>query len=373
MKKCVWANLVVVVLAVTALGQEIERRWADQERGRGGRGRGPMIGRMIDRLAEELDFDDEQMAQIDEIVAAHEQRMQETHAQWQEVRAATEAGDEERAAELREQLRQRFGERGEAMRAVLDEIEPLLREDQLEQFQQWRERMSQRMGPGGRDNMRRIARELPDAVNMTEEQREEFEELLNEQRAMMQERMHERMQERRQRGEGGEGDRAERRGRRGRPGSPEMREDFFEQVAEILNEDQLELLADYRAQIEPERPDRDPRQSDDLRNVLSAAKRIQDLSGEQKEALWDLERDAMRSSRELGRRDREGQALLAAGVKKEIEKLLDEQQTEEFQQNLERQKPRGRRGDRGDRWDRGRRDRDRQRLHREPPDSPDAP
>lgn len=351
--------VVLVTLAAAAVAQDVERR---REGGRwGGRQRGgPSIAQIIERLNEQLNFTDEQVAQIDEIVAAHEQRMQENRARWREVRAAMEAGDEERAAELREQFRQQRGQRGRAVAAVFDEIEPLLHEDQLEAFQQLRERMAQRRGPGDREHMRQMMRELPDAVNMTDEQREQYEELLNERRGMMRQRMRERWRPE----DGGDVERAE---RRGPPDFAGLQDEFFEQVARILNEDQLKLLADYRARIGEERRRSARRESDDVRTVLSAAKRVRDLSSEQKDSLRDIERDAMRSYREL-RRDREGLALLAAEVKAEIVKLLGEEQTEEFKRNLERLQSRGRWGERGGRGqgDRGRPGRDRGDRPQEP-------
>jgi hypothetical protein len=360
MRKVAMALIVLTVLAVTAVGQEVERRRGGPGRWHGRRAPGPAVSWIVDRMAEELNFDDEQMAQIDEIVAAHEERMQETRARWQELRAAVEAGDEERAAELREQLRQQRGERGRAIEAVFDEIEPLLREEQLEGFQQFRERGSRRRGPGDRGRMRQMLRELPDAVEMTEEQRGQYEELLAEQR----QRMRERWQQRRQRGEGNE---AERAARRGPPDFAALQDEFFEQVAQILNEEQLPLLAEYRARIETAGRRSRSAETDDVRMVVSAAKRVRDLSTEQKDALREVEREAMRSYGEL-RRDREGLALLAAEVKARIVKLLGKEQVEQFERNLDRLKARDRRGERG-----GRGHRARERMGRDREDPPEEP
>lgn len=350
MRKGIVATVALGMLAVAALGQDADRRRGDGERRGGRRARGPSISQMVERMAEELKFDDEQRAQIEEIVAAAEQREQEQRAQWQEVRTAMEEGDEERAAELREQLQRQGNERGAAMQTVFNEIELLLHEDQFEAFDEMRERMSQRRNRGGWDTTRRMMRELPDAVQMTEEQREAFQELLEERRAMMRERM----QERRQRDEGADAAGDERGERRGRPDFGAMSEEFFEQVAEILNEDQLELLAEYRTRIETETRERGAPESDDLQTVLSAARRVRGLDSDQKDAVREIERDAMRMSRELRRTDAEGRALLAAEVKTKLTKLLDEEQVEEFERNLERLKSRADRGprDRGERRER---------------------
>jgi soluble cytochrome b562 len=351
MKKGIAAVVVLTTLAAMAFAQDEGRRRAEGRRGERPR-RGPSLSQLVDRLTEQLALDEEQRAQVEEIVAAQEQRMEQHRAQWQEMREATEAGDEERAAELREQLMQQRGDRGQAMEAIFDQIEPLLHEDQLEQFQQIRERMPMGRGPGRRGQMQQIMRELPDAVNMTEEQRKEFDALVDEQRALMRERMQSRWQRR-------EGEDAEDMRPRTRPDFGAMYDDFFEEVAQILNEDQLPLLSDYRNRVAEERR-RPGRGSDDVRTVLSAVKRIRGLSSEQEDAVRKIERDAMQSSREM-RRDREGLALLAAKVKEQITDLLDEGQVKEFEQNLERLSSRGRGGERGVR---GRRDRERPRRDR---------
>jgi hypothetical protein len=352
MKKAMAALVVLAMVAVTAVAQDVERQ-RDRGRRDNRRGRGPSISRLVEELKQQLQFDDEQLAQIDELVAAHEERMQENRAQWREVQTARDAGDEDRAAELREQLRAQRGERGQGIEALLDKIEPILHEEQREAFQQIRARMSQQRDRGDRDLMRQIARELPDAVEMTDEQRAEFEALLTEQRAIMRERMRDQRPPRR------EGDDAEQTPRRGRADVATMYDKFFEQVAEILNEDQLGLLADYRARIEAER--RSGRQgTDDVRAVLSAAKRVRGLSSDQKDSLREIETKAMQSYREL-RRDAEGQAQLAAEVKAKIVKLLDDDQNQEFERNLDRLQSRERRGEREPRGRRDRESRDRDR------------
>ena len=86
-----------------------------------------------------------------------------------------------------------------------------------------------------------------------------------------------------------------------------MSDEFFEQVAAILNEDQLEALAEYRAKMAAGATDRETTEGDDVRTVIQAVRRISDLSSDQKQAIRELERDTMRASRELSSRDKEGQ------------------------------------------------------------------
>jgi|GEM_PF-3723746 len=347
MKKSALIIAILALVTASAWAQDAERRRGNQERRRGGRDRGPAINRVVDRLAEQLDFDDEQLRLVKEVAAAYEEREQQERQQRREDREAGRVG-ESRSEGDRESGRRRGGRGGENIQSFMDEIEPILHEDQLEALQQIRERMSQRRGADGRDAMRRMTRELPDAVEMTDEQREGFQELLDEQRELMRERR----QQRRARNETGDaepgetGD-VERDRRRGRPDPAAMIDEFFEQTAELLNEEQLVLLADYRVQMESRMRERESPQSDDLQTILSAVKRVKDLEDEQKQALRDIERDAMRSSRKLERTDKDGKAILAAEAKKQIEKLLNAEQTEEFRRNIESLKSKSRRGERG--------------------------
>ena len=333
MRKIIVPILALATLAIPAVAQDLGGR-RDEARGPGGRGNGPPLRRLIERLSERLDFDDEQTARIEKIVATHEERMQEMRAQRQKVRAAMEAGDEQRAAELRGQLRQQRGERGRFIEAVFDEIEPVLYEGQTEAFQQFRAEFTQRLDRRGeRGRMREMMRGLPDAVNMTENQRKEFEELF----AKRQELMGRQMRQHRQRGEGGGFAGGE------HPAPPDFtaaRDELFSEISGILNEDQLELLAEYWAPIESETAAREKPPADDFRLLLLAAKLIPDLSREQKETWRQITREAMGSLRDLRRTDKEGKAALAAEVKAKIVKLLDEEQTKAFERNLERLKSR---------------------------------
>jgi len=338
MKRTIARIVVLMTFVGTATAQEVGQR-RDGDHGRGVRGRGPSIRRIVDRRSEQIEFDAEQTARIDEIVAAHEERMEELRAQRREVRAAMEAGDEERAAELREQFLQQREEGGGPIQALFDEIAPVLHEDQREAFRQFRDDFAQRQFPGERGRMRQMFRDLPDALNMTEDQRREFGELLATQREMMRERV----RQRRQQGEEG---RLEESGRPARPDFDAMRDEMFEQVAEILNDDQLELLAEYWVSADWAGRTSEQQESDDLRLVLLAAKRVRGLSREQHEAWRQITRDAMRSSRDLRRTDRNGKATLAAAVKAKVVDLLEESQREEFEQNLERLKSRQKGGQR---------------------------
>ena len=339
MRKMLLSALTLTIVTAAAPAQEVDGQ-RNEDRGPGGRGRGPSVIRIIERLDRRIGFDEAQTAQIDQIVAAHEERMQELRAQWQEVRAAREAGDETRAAELREQLRRQRGGPGEIIRTVFGEIEPLLHEDQLEAFQEFRENFARRREHGEIGRMRQMIRELPDAVNMTEDQRREFQEFLTDRRQAMRARMRERW---RQGGGGGFGE----SGRWGPPDFAAMREEIFARVAEILDEDQLESLTVYWGPTESAVRAGEREGSEDFRVVLLAAKRVRDLNNAQKQAWRQIMLDAMRSFRRLRRADKEGKAELDAEVKGRILALLDETQKEAFERNIEHLEKRQKRDPRG--------------------------
>lgn len=334
------ATLGLVATAAFAQDQPGQRGPGGGEgwRGRGGGWRGPRLERVAERLRTELALDETQQTHVDQLVAAHEQRMQEMRGKWRELREAEESGDEARANVLREEMRaNRPGPGGGPLQELFDQIEPILREDQLEAFHQMREQfpppeqMRQRW-----QGMREMIRGLPDAVQMTEAQRTEYEALLQERREMMMERF-------RQRRESGEEP-----GNWQPPEPAQAMDEFFGDVSELLNKDQLALLEQYRTEYEAG-AQAGRQTGPDVRTLFSAAKRISKLDRTQEAELRKMEREAMRLSRELGRADREGQAMIVADAKDQIIKLLEPAQVEEFERNLERLQNRGGRERRGDR------------------------
>jgi hypothetical protein len=68
---------------------------------------------------------------------------------------------------------------------------------------------------------------------------------------------------------------------------------------------------------------------------------LREQSGTQKEEIREIERETRRSWREIGRRDKEGQARLASEVKSEIGTLLDGEQAEQFEKLLQHSIRRG--------------------------------
>ena len=328
MRKRTVSVLAILTLAATVVAQDFEAQ-RGEGRGPGRRGRGPSAARLVERLGAEIEFDDEQTARIEEIVAAHGERMREFREQREAVRDALDAGDDELAARLREQLRWQRGQRRGGVREILGQIEPLLHDDQLDAFQRFGEDVAQRGERGGWGRMRRMIRDIPDAVDMTEEQRSKFEQMLAKQRETMRERMRERFQ---QAEEGG----LEEAQRPAPPDFSAIYDEVFDKVAEMLNEDQLELLDRYQVEVGLTMRAPEAREGEDLLVIVAAANRLRDLSSQQKDEWRQVKREAMEASRKLRGKDKEGKAALAAEVKTKVLELLDEEQEAEFERNVER-------------------------------------
>jgi len=323
MKRMAIATL-VLTLTATVAGQEPGRRgdWG----GAGGNwGPRQWLDRMVEGFDHELGFDEQQWVQLDTIVAAQEARAREAFAQWQEVGSAMAVGDQTRAAELREQLLKQFNGSEGGMRDMFNEIETVLQEDQLARFQEMRQTMQQWRDHGRQ--MWQAVRELPDTVEMTDEQRQDFHALLRDRWQAMQEEMRQRSEQ------GLDGIQWD------APDFAALEDDFYGQVAELLDEKQQSLLSDYRLQFATRGQPTEQQQTDDVRNVLKAMKRVRELSGEQRDALREIEHDALNSYREV-RRYKERSAALAADVKARIIAVLNPEQSEEFTRSLERLRPR---------------------------------
>lgn len=338
MKRVLLSSFLVVVLGVTAGAQEN----AERPQRRGGWGPGPNAGprgggeRMYDRIASELELDEEQRARFDEITAGQRERMRGMGERWREMREAQEAGDEERVAQLRAQMGEGRG-MDTGLVEALDELEPILRDDQVAKLWEIQDRLQSRDAERSRFM---AIRELPDELELDEQQRQEYEEILRSGRERMRGRFEEMrplVEEMREAAEAGDEERVaelRRQMEEARPDSGSMFDGFYEELEKILNEEQIKRLAEFRQRVEGGGPD-EKRGPADVRDILRAAKRLR-LDGEQKEGIRDIEREAIGAFRKIGRRDKEGQAGLAADVKADIIELLDAEQVEQFEEQLKR-------------------------------------
>lgn len=135
-------------------------------RGRRGR-RGPNMDRYYDRITQELNLDEDQVAQLEDIRAAQRERFEQFRQRRDEIRQAERDGDDARAQQLREQMRAEFeqnvGRRG-PMEDMVDSINEILTDDQKQQFTTLRQTMrnerEQRMQQRFNDRYDRIAEDL---------------------------------------------------------------------------------------------------------------------------------------------------------------------------------------------------------------------
>jgi Spy/CpxP family protein refolding chaperone len=330
-----------LALAATALAQTPPQPGAPREPGERRQMRRPPPGdfrggmmMMTDRLAEMLELDETQQAQFDDIAARYRERFEERRQQgedmralFEEMREAREAGDDARVDEIREKLREARRGGDELRTEFLDEVEKILREDQIERLNQFRERMARGFGRGEGGPMFGMADRLREELKLSEEQSRKFDELLESLREKM-------------------------RGLRDQPGGDRrdafgrLMEEFYSELEPILDAEQVKVLAEYRDRA------RQAGRGDELRELFRAVRRL-DLTEDQTARLRAIEQEARRSQREMNRRDREAVAELTGHVKDQVLELLTPEQADQLEKLLserdrpergaDRQRPRDRR------------------------------
>ena len=334
----------LAVLALPVFAQEGEDDGRPERRGGRRGGRGDFSGRMMARLVEELDLDEEQLARVEELTATHRERMQQTRELWAELRAAERDGNRERAVELRAQMAD--GENPwDSMRQVLDEVEPILTDEQYDRFMDMRDEMDRRREEGerrreARESYEQMVEELPDKLNLDDAQREAFGKLLETRSATFRERMEQmrplwqQMREAREAGDQARIEELTRQVEELRPDPDAFRADFLEQVEGLLNDTQKPLLAEYRGQLAVVTEER-PLRPADVRDILTAARRVE-LEREQRRRLRLIAREALRDAYKIDRKDKDAQAALAASVKEKIAGMLEQEQLKAFERQIER-------------------------------------
>jgi predicted nucleic acid-binding Zn-ribbon protein len=282
---------------------------------------------MARRLALVLELNDSQREPYEQLTAkytalAEEQQLQrgEMVELGQQLRDARESGDEDRAAEIRTQMRACGEARAVLVRDFFAEVQPLLNADQVQKLDDARQRFEQRFaerGPmGGRFNL--LAR-LPDELQLTDAQREQYDALVSQYQ----------LQPGRRRDQGD----AWR--------TPPDWEGLFTQLQSMLSPEQQAQLATLRRDNA-----RNPDEVSDVRTVLRAAKQLE-LTAEQKDRLRSIEREAQTADRTVSG-ERASRAERAQHVKSQVTEILDPNQAACFEQLLVRDQrgPRGQRGQR---------------------------
>lgn len=315
--------------------------------GRRGRRRGRGFGGMFDRIARELELDETQMQQFDEIKAAHRERMEPFRERREAIRQAREEGNDDLADQLRSELRAEMRDGGgprALMRQALDELEPILNEEQLGRLNEMRERQRER-GERFR-RRRRMMEQLPEQLQLDDGQREQFSALMDANRKQMRERfsaMRPLLEEMREARESNDTARVEELQAQLddlRPDPDAMEASLFEQVEGILREDQKQQFGEFRQTSRTGRGKFE--MPGDIRMALRAAMRLE-LSREQKTELKKINSEARKAWREARKNDRknrsrarEAEGALTAQVKAQILGILDQDQVEKYQQQLEK-------------------------------------
>jgi Spy/CpxP family protein refolding chaperone len=361
-----FVGILTVLVALPALAQQGPggrgaRRGERDTRGPHGMGRGergPM--QMLERLPEQLDLSMQQRQQFDDI-------MRDFRVRWadqtpdrdalrelnREYRQARDAGDTQRAEELRKQMREMARNRGGMVSEFLDAVDGILNEQQRERLNEMRERLERR-GPRGQ-GLRELMRELPDALNLTEEQRAFLDGLLAEERervGQLREQfaklrpLFQELREAMQNRDEARVAEIEAEIERLRPERPDPLA-LAEKLKEVLTDEQKQQLDQLVAERAPDRRDGPPgarQRNTDVRGLFRCAMRLK-LTEEQRGLLSDLRREAMRESRAV-RGDREKLTALEEATKTKILEMLDASQTEQFNELLTRgtgyERPRGR-------------------------------
>lgn len=318
--------------------------------GRGPGGPPPWSGRMMDRMIDRLDLDEEQEAAFREIMGPVREQMQSMGDRWREVAEARDAGDEAKADELRRNLMREMESTGpDAMNAALTQLEPMLRPEQVEKLDEMVDRMDR--DRESRDRYRQIRDELPDKLNLDEQQRGQFDEMATAARERVGENfrnmrpLFEQMREAQESGDEARVAEIRKQMDAQRPDMDAVYAEFLTQVEGILNPEQKTALADFRGELGLDIGGAAPADNSkamDPREVLRLVKRLR-LNDEQRDKFKEIEREVMSAYREA-RRDADKKAQLSEKLTDDVLAILDDAQKQRFESLLDRAQKRAQRG-----------------------------
>ncbi len=322
------------------------------------------IDDVAERLATQLNLTAEQRQKYDALVTKYRsqegeapersEKMRELAVQFREARRS---GDTQRSEEFARQMRELGAGRGQVFRQFMQELEPILQPEQVEQLHQFRDRMRRDMaGPPGMAGMFELMQRLPDELQLTEEQRAQVQQIAEEFRSSMRPSPEQRekvgalVEQLREAREAGNADRVaelEQQLQQLRPAPPDPQA-MFDRIAEVLTADQKEKFAQLRAEYVPVGPrmQRERERTLDAKQVIDAAKKLE-LKPEQRSSLKDIARETKVAIDKVGN-DTEAKAKLAQDVKARIVALLDAKQAEQFDKLLQEINARPARRDHGD-------------------------
>lgn len=344
-------GLAALVLTLAAQAQPASRPGRGPRDGPPGP-RGVGLDAVADRLADELKLTQEQRTKYDALVAkfqaqanetAQESGRDELRALAEQLREARRSGDEQKAEEIRAQMRALRPGRGGVVPAFLDEVATILTPEQQEVLSQFRDRQRQRDDGARRGgDVRELIRTLPEELGLTDEQKTRFDELLAEHRQEMRERIDQAREARpqlekelQQAHEAGDQARIAELEAQLEALRPEVAgfQDLFDRLQPILTPEQQAKLEKLRADLAARaRP-----AAGDVQNLLRAARRLE-LNDEQEGKLRQIAQDARQAERQ-GAPDDPAQAELAKTVKSQLLEILTAEQKTEFERLLTAERP----------------------------------
>ena len=311
--------------------QRIERRQAgpgqNRFEGRHGLG-GPGPQRMFGRMAETLELNEEQRVQFDDIAASFRQRFAEARPILGEMRQARRDGDTARADELRAQLHELSVDPGGLLQNALNDVGSILDDEQLPGFSEIRQNMEQRQWE----------RELPETLEMDEEQRAQYRQM---RRALHQGQrppmdllrsIRRKMREAREADDQARVQELQAELEAARPDATGKWIEFLDQLRGVLREDQAAVLDPYYLGTMAGAA----RRHEDAHDLLRAALRSR-LDRAQRAKWRVIMRETIESLR-AHRKDKEAGAAIAVETRGKIEELLTEDQLVLFERALKRLK-----------------------------------
>ena len=329
------------------------------------------LQRQLRFIRRQLDLDERQQEQFDQLAEKFKKdsagsdvstRRQEL---FREMREASKQGNQERVKEIQEELNK--VRRGSELDPFLNELEKILREDQIEKLTELRSQMESRRNPP-RGPLAQLER-LRDELKLNDDQAAQYDALYDELKQKV--------------GPGGEGDNSalvqelmQAAQEENQEKIKELREkisassrdqekyitEFMENVESFLEPEQKRTLDEYRSRM------RSRRGGLELRDCFQYASRLE-LDAQQREGLRELQRESRKAESEA-RRDPDASQKLTEDYIKKIRDLLNDEQCAQFDRWVDEQKAKER-GDRGDR--RGGRDRgERRRPRPQPPEEEES-
>lgn len=302
--------------------------------GRGGGGRRG-ADRMLDRVAGSLELSEEQRAEFEEITGRHRERMQEAWPLSRELRRAQRDGDTQRAEELRAQLQELGVEPQESLGQAMDELESILEGEQTERYSEMRRTMERRNQ--SREFYREAESELPDALNMDQAQRTQYNDRLRDLREAWRAQsdvtraIRREMREAREAGDETRLEELQMELEMSQRDPADQRAEFLDDLKGMLREDQRPLLQRFYPNVGVVGTTR----HDDVRNILRAALRT-GLDRAQRAKWRVIMREAMKSIHQLRTKGKDAESAIAVETRGKVEGLLTDVQRARFEKELKR-------------------------------------